>query len=367
MHVALVHYWLVGMRGGERVLEALCEMFPEADVFTHVCRPERLSGAIRSHEIRTTFIQGLPFSSRLYKHYLPLMPLALEQLDLSDYDLVISSESGPAKGVIARPDALHICYCHSPMRYVWDQYPGYLDGKGAATRLAMKAAFHYIRLWDVTSAARVDRFVANSAYTASRVRKYWRRESVVVPPPVDIRRFSVSDRDEGYYLWLGQLVGYKRPDLAVEAFGRSGRRLVMVGRGEELGQLRRRASPNVEFVEGADDAAVARYLAGCRALVFPGAEDFGIVPVEAMASGKPVVAYRAGGASETVEEGVSGLFFDEPTSESLNAAVDALETDASWVDPAAIRLRAERFGVERFKERMREVIDESTGRNDLAR
>jgi glycosyltransferase involved in cell wall biosynthesis len=360
MRIALVHYWLVGMRGGERVLEALCRLFPAADIYTHVYDPSAVSDEIRRHRVRTTFVQKLPCSRRLYKYYLPLMPLALEQLDLRGYDLVISSESGPAKGVIISPEATHICYCHSPMRYLWDMYPDYIDGKGPVTATAMKAAFHYLRMWDVTSASRVDGFVANSRYTASRIEKYWRRESSVVYPPVAVERFAVSDRDDGYYLWLGQLVGYKRPDIAVRAFVQNGKRLIVAGVGEELPRLRSEATSNIEFVGRVDDAAAQRLLAGCRALVFPGVEDFGIVPIEAMASGKPVIAFKRGGAAETVIDGESGVLFDEQSPEGLNAAVESFESDRSWVDPAAIRRHAERFNEGAFIERMGSIVDAAT-------
>jgi glycosyltransferase involved in cell wall biosynthesis len=357
MKVALVHYWLVGMRGGERVLEALCRLFPDADIFTHVYDPDSVSPIIRSHRIRTTFIQGLPAAKRLYKGYLPFMPLALERLDLREYDLVISSESGPAKGVIPRPDAAHICYCHSPMRYAWDMRGDYLAGRSLPIRLAMEASLHYLRAWDTVSAARVDRFIANSAFTAARIRKYWRRDSEVVYPPVDIDRFSATGRDEGYYLWLGQLVAYKRPDLAADAFSGTGRRLVIAGKGEELAALKKRAGREIEFVHP-DDAEAARLLEGCRALVFPGIEDFGIVPVEAMAAGKPIIAYRAGGASETIIDRSTGIFFDEQSPAALRAAVDRLEADRSWVDPAAIRRHSELFRKERFNECLRRIVDD---------
>jgi glycosyltransferase involved in cell wall biosynthesis len=361
VRIALVHYWLVGMRGGERVLEALCELYPQADVFTHVYEPSAISEKIRSHRVRTTFIQKLPFATKLYKQYLPLMPCALEQLDLHDYDLVISSESGPAKGIIVRPDAAHICYCHSPMRYIWDMYSGYLGGKGLVTKAAMRAAFHYMRIWDVTSATRVDRFIANSSYTAARIRKYWRREASVVPPPVEIQRFEASSGDEGYYLWLGQLVQYKRPDIAVRAFNASGRRLVVVGKGEELSRMRKMASGNIRFEEKADDSTVKRLLEGCRALVFPGVEDFGIAPIEAMASGKPVVAFRRGGALDLIVERKNGIFFDEQTPEALNEAIDDIEADRSWIEPEAIRSDLKKFSPEQFKRRIEEIVDETIG------
>jgi glycosyltransferase involved in cell wall biosynthesis len=283
------------MRGGERVLESLCRLYPDADIFTNVYVPSRVSDTIKRHRVRTTFIQQLPFAGRWYQRYLPLMPLALEKLDLRGYRLVISSEAGPAKNVIVDPEALHVCYCHSPMRYIWDLSREYTDDLGALTRAGMNVALHYLRMADVTSAARVDGFIANSRFVAQRIRKYWRREAVVVPPPVDTKRFRVTPRHNGTYLWLGQLTRYKRPDIAVDAFSENGKPLVVAGDGPEMARLRRRAGKNVTFHGWADDAAAVRLLENCRALVFTGIEDFGIVPLEAMACGKPVIAYRRGG------------------------------------------------------------------------
>ena len=230
MKVAIIHYWLVGMRGGEKVIEALCEMYPQADIFTHVYAPEMVSDKIKQHRIIPTFINALPRATRMYKSYLPLMPLALEQIDLRGYDLVISSESGPAKGVIPSSDALHICYCHTPMRYIWNMYHDYRNGAGRLTRMMMPPLSHYLRMWDVTSAARVDSFVANSATVARRIRRYYRAESVVIHPPVDTDAFSVAPPAEvgDYYLMVGELVSYKRADLAVRAFNEMKLKLVVI-------------------------------------------------------------------------------------------------------------------------------------------
>lgn len=356
MKVALVHYWLVGMRGGEKVLEALCRMYPEADIFTNVYIPGSVSGTISSHRIVTTFVQRMPRIRAWYQHYVALMPIALEQLDLRGYDLVISSESGPAKGVIVDPDALHLCYCHSPMRYLWDMYPGYLTGKDVVTRSIMRIAFSYLRIWDVTSAARVDRIAANSGFVSRRIGKYWRRESTVIHPPVEIDRFDLSGEPGEYYLWVGQLIRYKRPDIAVRAFTSSGLPLVVAGNGYEIARLKAMAGPNVRFVESASDREIERLLSGCRALVFPGVEDFGIVPVEAMASGKPVIAYGKGGVTETVIDHETGLLFPEPTPESLAAAVREFESDSSWVDPRRIRRFAEGFSEAVFRRRFADFV-----------
>ena len=218
MKVAIVHYWLVGMRGGEKVIEALCRMYPEADLFTHVYRPEAVSDTIRRHKVTTSFIVSLPFRAKLYKNYLPLMPMALEQIDLRGYDLIISSEAGPAKGVIAPPDAFHLCYCHSPMRYLWDHYPDYVASAGRVTRAGMALTFPFLRAWDASSSARVDRVVANSSFVQRRIRRCWGRGSEVVHPPVDVSLFTRRAAPSARYLWVGQMTAYKRADLVVDAF-----------------------------------------------------------------------------------------------------------------------------------------------------
>jgi glycosyltransferase involved in cell wall biosynthesis len=356
--IALVHYWLVAMRGGERVLESLCRLFPDADIYTNVYASSAVSKTIRSHTIRTTFIQRLPFSSRLYQLYLPLMPLALEQLDLRGYKLVISCESGPAKNVIVDPDALHLCYCHSPMRYLWDMSPEYTVGYGALAKAAMFWMFHYLRIADVSSAARVDGFIANSSFVAQRIKKYWRREAVVIPPPVDISRFHNLAQGGIFYLWLGQLVRYKRPDIAVDAFTKNGRPLIVAGDGPELKRLQNRAGKNISFLGLVTDEYAARLLEGCRALLFTGTEDFGIVPVEAMACGKPVIAYHRGGVQDTVQDGVTGLFFDEQSPSALNESVGRFEACEGQFNPAVIRAWAERFDEPLFRQSMQQVIYE---------
>jgi glycosyltransferase involved in cell wall biosynthesis len=355
--VAIIHYWLVGMRGGEKVIEALCEMYPQADIFTHVYVPEMVSERIRQHRIIPTFINALPRAARMYKTYLPLMPLALEQLDLRGYDLIISSESGPSKGIIPPPDALHVCYCHTPMRYIWNMYHDYRSSAGQITRLVMPPLSHYLRMWDVTSAARVDSFVANSATVARRIHRYYAANSVVIYPPVDTRAFSIAAASDlaDYYLMAGELVSYKRPDLAIRAFNEMKLKLVVIGGGEMLDDIRRLAGPTVTVLGPQPFDVLKQHYARCRALIFPGEEDFGMVPVEAMASGRPVVAYGRGGATETVVDGVSGVFFAEQTSEAISSAVKRL-ADLE-IDPARIAAHASQFGREPFFQKMRTHID----------
>ena len=351
MKVAIVHYWLVSRRGGERVVEALSRLYPQADIFTHVLDPVPFERTLVGHAIRTTFVNRLPFSRRLLGQYLCLMPLALEQIDLRGYDLVISSESGPAKGVVVDPDALHVCYCHSPMRYAWDLYSQYISEAGFVKRMGMRGGMHYLRLWDQVSAQRPDVIVANSEHTRLRIAKYWRRESIVIAPPVEIERFAqaaVAKTPGDYYLCAGQLMGYKRVDLAVDAFTQAKLPLLVVGKGPELRRLKQRAGPTVTFVQGASDDEFADMMAGCRALVFPGEEDFGIVPVEAMAAGRPVIAFRRGGAMDSVVDGMSGIFFDEQTPSALLAAVQRFERERNTFAASAIALHAAKFDEARF-------------------
>jgi glycosyltransferase involved in cell wall biosynthesis len=357
LKVAIIHYWLVGMRGGEKVIEALCEMYPQADIFTHVYVPEMISDRIRQHRIIPTFINSLPRAASMYKTYLPLMPLALEQLDLRGYDLVISSESGPSKGVIPPSDALHVCYCHTPMRYIWNMYHDYRGSAGRITRLLMPPLSHYLRMWDVTSAARVDSFVANSSTVARRIRRYYGAESTVIHPPVDTAAFSIAAPAElgDYYLMAGELVSYKRPDLAVRAFNEMKLKLVVIGGGEMLDKIRGLAGPTVQVLGSQPFDVLKQHYARCRALIFPGEEDFGMVPIEAMASGRPVVAFARGGATETVADGHSGVFFTEQTVEAISSAVRRLAD--MEIDPARIAAHASQFGREQFFRKMRQHID----------
>jgi len=353
LRVALIHYWLVDFRGGEKTLQAISEIFPRSDIYAHVIDAALAETVFPNQHIRSTFISRLPFANRLYQYYLPLMPYALEQLDLRQYDLVISSESGPAKGVIVSPHAMHVSYCHSPMRYVWDMYHNYREQAGILTRLAMSPLLHRLRVWDQVSAQRVDHFIANSDFVAARIQKYYRRDSTVIYPPVAVDDFKLSTIREEFYLSVGQLVAYKRPDLLVEAFNASGKPLVIIGEGPLLGRLRRIAKSNVRLLGWQASEVIHDHYRRCRAVILPGAEDFGIVPVEAMACGKPVLAYGQGGALETVIDGVTGLFFSEQTVASLNRGVDAIDAHLSKFDPVAIRAHAELFSTATFKHRFK--------------
>ncbi|AYG69894.1 MULTISPECIES: glycosyltransferase [unclassified Rhizobium] len=358
MRVAIVHYWLVSMRGGEKVVEALCDMYPDADIFTLVYDESRVSEKIRKHKIVTSFLQRIPGAVRGYQSLLPLMPFALESFDLSDYDLIISSESGPAKGIIPPPQATHVCYCHSPMRYLWDHYHFYRSHAGLASRLMLPVLAPLLRSWDVNTSLRVDRFVANSHHVCDRISKYYRRPATVLYPPVNVDDFAPAASIEDFYLCAGQLVPYKRIDLAVQAFTRMNRKLVIIGEGKQMDELKRIAGPTITFLGRTPFAVLKEKLARCRALIFPGEEDFGIVPVEAMASGRPVIAYGSGGALETVVPGLSGVLFNTQSVDALIDAVLDFEATEHRFHPEALRAHAEQFSLHKFTVGMRAIINE---------
>jgi glycosyltransferase involved in cell wall biosynthesis len=364
LRVALVHYWLVNRRGGERVVEALAEIFPQADVFTLILDRQALSPVLAPRRITTSFLNRLPGAARRRSRLLPLMPLAVEQFRLDDYDLVISSESGPAKGVITPAHTLHICYCHSPMRYVWDLYHTYREGKGLGpiTKAVFTLTAHYVRLWDFQSAARVDHFIANSENVAARIRKVYRREARVIYPAVDLANSRQQDHRDpanppAYYLVVSQLTDYKRVDLAIDACNRLQRPLRVIGEGEEYQRLARLAGPTVKLEGYQTDEAIRAAYANCRALLFPGEEDFGMVPVEAQARGCPVIAYGRGGALETVlgvsdqrpPEEATGIFFEPQTAEALAEAIRLFESLEHRFSREFLRSHVEKFRPERFR------------------
>ena len=365
LKVALVHYWLVSMRGGERVLEGLLDLFPGADVFTHVYDPDRVSAKIRAARVHETFIGRLPGARRHYQKYLPLMPMALEELDLRGYDLVISSESGPAKGVITSPDALHVCYCHSPMRYLWDHYPDYKASAGGLSRMMMPAMFHRLRQWDVSSASRVDGIVANSSFIARRIRKVWGRDARVVHPPVAVDAFKPSGEVTDRYLWVSQMTPYKRADVALEAFNRLGVPALMVGDGEMFKAIRARAAPHVEVRRRLSFSELQAAYATCKALVFTPEEDFGIVPVEANASGRPVIAYGRGGVTDSIIDGRTGLFFREQSADALCEALRRFEQWLPGFRPEDATANAARFSPAAFAAGFLDALDHY--RHGLAR
>ena len=356
MRVAIIHYWLVGMRGGEKVLEEIASLYPQADIYTHVADPSRLSPALAGRNIQQTFIGRLPFARRLYKAYLGFMPRALEALDLSAYDLVISSESGPAKGVIVHPNARHLCYCHTPMRYIWDQFAEHAAQLSPPARAYFCSVAHRLRVWDAAAAQRTDRFLANSSFVAARIRRCYGRGAEVLHPPVDTNRFTPGAGGDAY-LFVSELTAYKRADLAIEAVRGTDRRLVVVGDGPERQRLARTAPPNVSFLGRVSDDRLAQAYREARALIFPGEEDFGITPVEAMASGRPVIALGRGGAAETVADGLTGLHFAEQSAGALRAALDRFEAQEAMFSPGVIRAHAAGFGADRFRRGFQAAVD----------
>lgn len=362
MKIALVHDYLNQYGGAERVLEALHDLYPQAPVYASIYAPDMMPPLYRQWDIRTSFMQRLPGVMRRHQAYLPLYPTAVESYDLTEYDVVLSSSSAFAKGVITREDALHVCYCHAPMRFAWNYYD-YIKGErvGRKMQAVLPLALNYVRLWDEVSARRVDAYIANSRMVARRIRKRYGRQATVINPPVDTRLYAPDPAAAGdYFLIVSRMIPYKRLDLAIEAFNRLGLPLKVVGKGRQEAELRRLAKSNIEFTGSVSDAELKRLYAGCRAYVFPGMEDFGISPLEAQASGRPVMAYGAGGALETVVPGVTGEFFTEQTAESLADVVSRF--DARQYDPAAIRRHAETFDTEVFKQRIAEFVQGQLGR-----
>ncbi|MCL4494068.1 MAG: glycosyltransferase [Firmicutes bacterium] len=356
MRVALVHDWLVTSGGAERVLETLTEMFPDAPIFTGVVDRRQLSPRLQSRKIVPSFVQKMPRSRRWYNRYLPFLMYAFEQFDLSSYDLVISSSAAVAKGVLTSPETVHVAYIHTPMRYAWDMYHEYRNQEAhGMTKILMGPIFHYVRMWDRLSADRADVLVANSHFVQKRIWKHYRRPSEVVYPPVSVERFRLSVNPGSYYLVLSRLVAYKRIDLAVLAAKRMGIKLLVAGDGPERVNLRQLAGPGVEFVGAVTDDTARDLIENARGLIFPGQEDFGIVPVEMQAAGHPVVAYGRGGVLDTVIDGKTGVLFDCQDVDAVIGAIRRAE-DISW-NPQSIRHHAYGFRPEVFETNMSRIID----------
>ena len=358
MKVALVHDYLNQMGGAERVVLALHEIFPDAPIYTSIYDPQRVDPAFQKMDIRTSFMQKFPGVTKHHQPYLPFYPFAMESLDLRGYDLVLSSSSAFGKGVITRPETMHICYCHTPMRWCWN-YDEYVEREqlGSTARKILPFLITGLRIWDQTSAMRVDHFIANSPVVAERIQKYYRRDAIVIPPPVEASRFPFDPtvEPEDYFLTLSRLIPYKRVDLAIEACNRLHLPLVVIGNGRDQDRLKQLAGPSIRFMGRLSDEEVLHYLAHCRAFLSLNEEDFGITPLEAQASGRPVIAYGAGGALTSVVDGVTGTFFVKQTVDSLTEVLASF--DEHTYDPTVIRNHALEFDMPRFKRRILQFVE----------
>jgi glycosyltransferase involved in cell wall biosynthesis len=358
MKVAIVHDWLTGMRGGEKCLEVFCELFPDATLFTLLHKKGSVSGIIENMRIKTSFIQYLPGVEKHYRNYLPLFPSAIESFDLRGFDLVLSSSHCVAKGARIPKNALHICYCYTPMRYAWMFFEEYFGNYGYLKKKLVTSILKGLRKWDLKTNENVDFFIGISDNIKNRIKQFYGREACVIYPPVDVTDLDVSDKDDNFYLVVSALVPYKRVDIAVEAFNRLGKKLKIVGSGNSVNELKKTAKDNIEFLGWVDDFGLRDYYQKCSALIFPGEEDFGIVPVEAQACGKPVIAFAKGGALETITP-ETGVFFKEQTVDSLVEAVQLFEKTKQRFTKEAARNNALRFSREIFKQKIKEFIAEN--------
>ncbi len=357
MKVALVHDYLVQYGGAERVLEAFTEIYPKAPIYTMVYDKKLMGGVFSDRKIYTSFLQKIPFVASHHRLFPVLMPMAIEQFNLSEYDIVLSDSNSYAKGVITKPDTLHITYCHTPMRYAWDDCHKYLREfkYSNLTKKFIPFAMNYIRLWDKISADRPDKYIANSNFVASRIKKYYNKDSQVINPPVNTKKLYISEKIENYFLMVGRALPYKRFDIIIDAFNILGLPLKVLGKGPEMKELRKRSKKNIEFLGYLSDKEVSHYYSKCKAFIFPSEDDFGITPLEAMASGRPVIAYRGGGALETIIENKTGIFFDEQDPESAADAIRNINLDN--FNPHEIRNHALKFDKEIFKEKIRNYIE----------
>lgn len=357
MNVALVHDFFCNLGGSDQVAATLHQLYPQAPVFTLLVSDRNKDAELlRGMDLHSSFVQRLPLARKRHEPYLPLFPVAIESFDLTSYDLVLSSSHVCAKGVIPAPEALHLCYCHTPARYAWDLGFLYLRRLNPLLRAYAAAVMHRLRVWDVTTSARVDHFIANSDFVAQRIRRYYRRSATVIYPPVETSFFTPGEGSGDYYLVVSRLTAYKRVDLAVEALGRLGLPLVVIGDGPERRRLQSHAGPNVKFLGTVPRSQVRDHMRGCRGLIYPGKEDFGITPVEAQATGKPVVAFGAGGALESVVDGVTGVLFEEQTTEALCEAVTRC-SELSF-DRDVIRQHALQFDRDVFCRKMTDFVQE---------
>lgn len=359
LKVALVHDWLVSSGGAERVLKTMHELFPEAPIYTLVYDEKKAPEWLKACDVRTTYIQKWPGAKSHHKLLLSFMPKAWEALDLTEYDLVISSCASCSKGVMTRPDAVHICYCHSPIRYVWDMYYEYLKNASAIKRFVMPHLIHKVRQWDFVAAQRVDYFIANSDFVAQRIKKYYRRGSVTIHPGTDIEAMSITEKPGDFYLVVSRFVRYKRIDIAIEACNQLGKNLVIIGSGgEEEKHLKEIAGPTVKFLGKVSDQEMSNYYLRAKAFLFPGMEDFGITPIEAMSAGVPVLAYGVGGATETIQDGKTGLFFYDQNVQGLAECIKRFEREGVRLSRYEIHEYSKRFSAKRFSTELLGFISE---------
>jgi glycosyltransferase involved in cell wall biosynthesis len=356
MKIALVHDYLVQYGGAERVLEAFTELFPEAPIFTLVYDAKLMHGVFAGKDIRTSFLQRIPFSKTRHRIFPPLMPSGIESFDLSKYDVVLSDSSSFAKGIITNPETLHICYMHTPMRFAWDDCQKYTQEFYFPRFIKKIVPFfmNYIRVWDRASADRPDKIIANSNFIARRIKKYYKREALVIHPPVDVNKFYISDKTEDYYLLVGRFMAYKKFDIVIEAFNKLGLNLKILGRGPEFKRLKKMANQNIDFLGRVTDEELYRYYSKAKAFIFPQEEDFGITAIEAMASGRPIIAYRGGDIPEHMKEGKMGVFFDSQSASNIIEAVNKFKE--MNFDPNYIREQTLKFDKSLFKARIKDYL-----------
>ena len=355
--IALVFDWMTNMGGAEKVNLKLHKMFPKAPIFTSIFNEENMKD-FRGADVRTSFIQNLPFAKRKHQFYLSFMPYAYELFDLSQFDIVISSSHACSKGIITKPETIHVTYCHSPMRYAWDNWQEYIReyNVNPLIKYLAKRKLHKLRIWDKLSADRVDYFIANSKTTQKRIEKYYRRPSTVISPMIDINKYIISNKTKGYFLAVGRLIPYKKFDLIIETFNELGLPLKIVGTGVMEQKLRKMAKPNIDFLGFVSDDELKKLYSECEALIFPQLEDFGIIPLEAMASGRPVIAYNRGGATETVVDKETGIFFKQQDPLHLKAAIEEYIRNKSSFKPEAIREHTEQFDEEEFERKLSKYL-----------
>lgn len=355
MKVAIVHDWLTNMGGAEQVVINLKKIYPEAPIYTTFYNPSNLDDELKNIDVRTSYLQKKKMVTN-HKKYFPFMPMAFENFNLNEYDVILSSSSSCAKGVITKSGSIHICYCHTPMRYAWEKKDEYTQDMGILKKKLVNLLLHYMRMWDVISSNRVDYFIANSTEVQKRIKKHYKREAVVINPPVRCNMFTIADKDEDYFFVVSRLVKYKRFDLAVKACNELGKKLVIIGDGPEKENLQKIAKENIIFLGRQPDDIVKKYMSECRALLYPGEEDFGIVPVETQACGRPVIAFGKGGVLDSVVDGKTGVLFKEQTVESLKEAIVKFETMS--FNKEEIRKHAMNFDETVFQKKIRNFIEE---------